>query len=84
MDRLTEPPFLHGLGRKCEYQKHLCHDLPKKLHHFGRERDTGVTVQTLKEALNALEEICQFIITRDFIFYRLGCMSREGTPRNVR
>jgi hypothetical protein len=72
MNRLTDPPFLHCLCRTRKYDKHMCHDLPEQVRHVGREWDTSVTAEALKEKLNALKESGKCIIIRDNILHRLS------------
>jgi hypothetical protein len=42
----------------------LCHDFPKQLDTFIRECDLSITVETLKEEVNALEEVKECLVVR--------------------
>ena len=57
MKRRTYSPLGHDFCRNGKDGKDLCHDLPKQLGEFIREWDPSITVQTLKEEVNALEEV---------------------------
>lgn len=60
----------------------MCQDLPEQLSHRSREWDTGVTVETLEEELNAFEQLDKHIIAFSDALHRLAECQGKRTLRN--
>ena len=66
MKRRTHSLLGYDFSRNRKDGKNLGHDLPKQLGEFIREWDPSISVQTLKEEVDALEEVNQcLVVCRD-------------------